>query len=133
MRPPEERAAWLDPLLPADGGWVLSGSVMNWGDRFIPRMGMVVFLHLDPTTRMARLRAREAERHGARIAPGGDMAATNAAFLEWAAAYDTAGPGQRSLAGHKAWLRDLPCQVLRLNAAVPPGRLLLAVRQVLGR
>jgi hypothetical protein len=50
------------------------------------------------------------------------MAANSAAFLAWAAAYDTAGPEQRSRILHEAWLRDLPCPVLRLDSRCAGGR-----------
>ncbi len=96
---------------------MLSGAVTGWGEPLVERFSLVVFLSLDPTTRMARLRAREAARYGTRIEPGGDMAAVHAGFLAWAAAYDTAGLGQRSRIQQESWLADLPCPVLRLDAA----------------
>ena len=76
---------------------------------------------------MGRLRKREVARWGARIQPGGDMAAINAAFITWAEAYDTAGSLRRGLVTHEAWLMDQPAPVLRLDSSVPVGDLVAAV------
>lgn len=45
------------------------------------------------------------------------MAAASVEFFKWAEAYDTAGPEQRSLLGHEAWLSSLRVPVLRLDSA----------------
>lgn len=129
-RAPAERLALLTRAMPA-AGWVLSGSAMGWGRPLEPLYDLVVYLHLDPALRMRRLRLREASRHGARIAPGGDMAAASAAFLAWAEAYDTAGHEQRSRALHQDWLRNHPGKVLRLDSAAPPERLVASVLSAL--
>lgn len=130
LRPAADRLAWLRAALPEGGAaerWVVAGSMVGWGDALLPSLDLVVFLSLEAGTRMDRLRARESERYGARVVQGGDMAANSAAFLAWAAAYDKAGPKQRSRALHEAWLRDVPCPVLRLDAAVPVGDMADAV------
>jgi hypothetical protein len=120
-RPPEQRLRLLRPVLARHPAWVFSGSAVAWAAEFEPLYDLVVFVTLDPAERMRRLRARERARYGARIAPGGDMAASSAAFLAWAEAYDTAGTGQRSRALHEAWLADQRAPLLRLDsrAAVP--------------
>jgi hypothetical protein len=76
---------------------------------------------------MERLRRREAARHGWRVEPGGDMAASSIEFFRWAAAYDFAGPEQRSLVVHQAWLRTLRVPVLQLDSAAPVDDLVFAV------
>ncbi len=45
------------------------------------------------------------------------MAAASAEFLRWAEAYDSAGPEQRSLAGHETWLKSQTAPVLRLDSS----------------
>jgi hypothetical protein len=125
-RPIADRLAGLLPLL-AGPHWVFSGSAVNWAGPAEPLYDLVVYLRLDPGLRMARLRARETERFGGRIAPGGDMAESSRAFLAWAEAYDTAGPGQRSLALHESWLAERGCPVLRLDSAAPVDALVDAV------
>jgi adenylate kinase family enzyme len=126
-RPRAERLALLLRRLPADGNWVFSGSAIGWATALESAYDLIVFLRLDPEERMARLRRREAARYGARIDPGGDMAPLSAAFFSWAAAYDSAGPAQRSLAAHEAWLSGQTTPVLRLDSAVAVDTLVEAV------
>jgi adenylate kinase family enzyme len=118
-----DRIARLARALDDEVGWVLSGSLDGWGDALIPRMTLDVFLRVPTAIRMERLRAREVARFGTRIAPGGDMHAGSQEFLTWAESYETAGPGQRSLARHEAWLAALPCPVLRLDGTLPAAAL----------
>jgi hypothetical protein len=88
-RSSQARQALLLRTLPATGHWVFSGAEAKCAAPQERHYGLVVFLRLDPALGMARLRRREAARFGARILPGGDMAATSAAFIAWAATYDT--------------------------------------------
>jgi hypothetical protein len=64
---------------------------------------------------------------GARVMPQGDMHAASAAFLAWAASYDTAGPEQRSLVANEAWLAAQTAPVLRLDSSAPVQELVTAV------
>lgn len=116
QRPAQDRVKLLLRDLPAQGGWVLSGSALGWAKPLEILYDLIVYLRVDPTIRMQRLKLRERERHGARIAQGGDMERTHAAFLKWAAAYDTAGAEQRSHVGHQAWLATQSAKIIRLDA-----------------
>ena len=126
-RPPSERVALLSERLSSQPSWVLSGSALKWGEPLEPLYDLVVFLALNPTLRMARLRQRERARYGQRIEPGGDIAETSAAFLAWAAAYDTAGEEQRSRTAHETWLAARTVPVLRLDSSKPVSALVGAV------
>lgn len=126
-RPAAERTALLRECLPEDGAWVFSGSVLGWDAGIEQRFRHLVFLRLDPALRMARLRARELARFGARVQPGGDMAEGSREFLDWAAEYDSGTPEGRSLAAHEAWLARQPAPLLRLDSARPTEELLAAV------
>lgn len=132
-RSPGERDALFRDAVADRPDWVFTGSALGWSRPWVDLYDLVVFLRLDPGIRMARLRAREAARHGARIAPGGDMHAASAEFLEWAARYDTAGHEQRSLVAQEAWLDTIGAPVLRLNSAAPVPTLLRSVRLALGK
>jgi adenylate kinase family enzyme len=127
LRPAEDRQALLLRTLPADGHWVFSGAATNWAAPLEPHYDLVVFLRLDPSVRMARLRRREAARYGARIRAGGDLAAINAAFIAWAESYDTAGSLHRGQVTHEAWLMDQPAPVLQLDSIAPVEALVAAV------
>src|SRR5690349_3503998 len=56
-RPVAERLALLEERLVGDR-WVLSGSLVGWGDPLTRRFDLVVFLYTPADIRMARLRAR---------------------------------------------------------------------------
>jgi len=126
-RPSEQRRTLLVQTLPIAGQWVFSGAATKWVAPLDMHHDLVVFLRLDPAVRIARLRQREAARFGARILPGGDMAAIHAAFIAWAATYDTAGSLRHGLVTHEAWLADQPAPVLRLNSLAPVQELVAAV------
>lgn len=132
-RPVEQRTALLCHHLAADAHWVFSGSVLGWHSTIEDRFEHIIFLRLDPALRLARLRAREYARFGARILPGGDMAAGHAEFIDWAAQYDTGTPEGRSLLAHEAWLADHPAPQLRLDSANPVDHLLEATLAWLAR
>jgi adenylate kinase family enzyme len=125
----DDRHALLLERAPREDSWILSGSALKWGQPVAPLYDLIVFLQIDPAIRMQRIRERETARYGARILPGGDMAAKSAAFLEWAASYDTAGPEHRSLAAHEQWLQTQKAPVTRLNSSRTIGDL---VAELLG-
>lgn len=113
-RPEAQRVAMMEAAMAGQPGWTLSGSMMGWGEVFIPRLDLAVFLHVPPDVRLARLKAREQARYGSAIEPGGAMHAAHLEFLEWARGYDTPGFPGRSLERHRAWLAALPCPVIEI-------------------
>lgn len=127
-RPAEERRALVEAMFLPRAGWVLSGAMESWADRIAERFTLAVFLTLEPALRRARLEARERLRHGAAAEPGGDRHAEIRAFLAWADGYEKGLRPGRSLARHEAWIRSLPCPVMRLDAAPPPEVLAEAVQ-----
>ena len=56
----------------AVGQWALSGSLDGWGDELIQDADLVVFIDTPTEVRIERLKARESQRYGERILPGGD-------------------------------------------------------------
>ncbi|HEX7022723.1 MAG TPA: hypothetical protein VF171_07685 [Trueperaceae bacterium] len=119
--PPAQRVRLLLADMAPTDAWVLSGSVVSWGDAFIPRFSVAVLVSVPHEARMQRLRLREKERYGARIEAGGDMHEHSRAFLAWAAQYDRAGVEMRSRAAHEQWLRRLACPVVRVCNDGPPA------------
>lgn len=132
FRPRDERQAMLAQMLPVTGQWVFSGSAVGWATSLEPYYDLVIFLYLDPAVRMERLRRRQVARYGARIEGEGDMAAASVDFFKWAAAYDSAGPEQRSLIGHETWMASQTAPVLRLDSSAPIQDLVAAVLSELG-
>jgi adenylate kinase family enzyme len=94
--------------------WVLSGAIVGWGDALIPSFDLVVFLYVPAEVRLARLRARERERFGCEIEPGGSMHEQHQAFLRSAAGYDT-GTSGRTLETDASWLAQLDCPVMPIT------------------
>ena len=116
-RPEAARVALMEELFLPREAWVLSGSMLGWGDDVVARCDAVVFLTLDPAERLRRLEARERTR---RIGQAVDEAPW-AAFLEWARGYDDPAFDGRSRIAHERWLAGLDCPVLRLDSEAPPG------------
>jgi adenylate kinase family enzyme len=96
--------------------WILSGSFAGWGDPIIPRLTHVIFLTMPAGPRLARLRKRERLRADADLQDSADWQAGHKAFLEWAAGYDDPTFSGRNRLRHEAWLEELPCSVLRIDA-----------------
>jgi hypothetical protein len=94
--------------------WVLSGSIVGWGDAMIPTFNLVVFLYVPGEVRLARLRAREQERFGSAVEPNGSMYEQHQAFLQSAAGYDTSTSG-RTLETDATWLAQLNCPVMSMT------------------
>lgn len=128
VRPREARCALLAHRLDRRPGWVLSGSIAGWGDVFIDRFTLVIFMQLDSAERLARLMRRERERYGDAIEPGGAMHDAHVRFMAWAGEYDDGGPEVRSLTMHEAWLAYVPCPVLRLDGRLATDAQLALVR-----
>lgn len=97
--------------------WVLSGSVMGWGEPLLDHLDVLVFCTLDPDVRLARLRAREATRYGDRIGTGGDLEAAHDEFVIWAAGYETADFPGRSRALHEEWMTRFDGPVVRVDTS----------------
>ncbi|MDR5172052.1 adenylate kinase [Methylobacillus flagellatus] len=123
-RPPQERVSLIRDALGEDG-WILAGSFDGWGDALIKHASLIVFVVTPHAVRMDRLRKREKQRYGERIAPGGDMYEAHIAFAEWASQYESPGPGHtgRNLARHENWLAQQSLPVLRLDGTDHPDRL----------
>ncbi len=123
-----ERLDLVERMFLPRQAWVLSGSVMGWGEPFAASFDQVVFLHLDPATRLARLHRREALRIGtAAIAPGGTHHQSYTDFMAWAASYDDPAFTGRSLRRHEAWLAALGVPVLRLAGDRPTEALVAEI------
>jgi hypothetical protein len=71
QRPEAERLALMEQVFLPRDAWVLSGSMMGWGDSVVARCDAVVFLTLDTVERMRRIEAREQVRQvRGRVDPG---------------------------------------------------------------
>lgn len=122
-REPSERISMIEHDIQGKERWVLSGAVCSWGGPLLHHFSLVVFLHLDPAVRMARLAERERARYGDRILPGGDMRNQHLEFMDWAASYDYAEAPIRSYDYHNRWIEGLTCPVMRMDSDRPTEEL----------
>jgi adenylate kinase family enzyme len=131
-----ERLALLDAAMADAGarGWILSGSISEWGKPLVPRFRLVVFVRTPVDIRLQRLRAREIARYGAdAIAPGGERFEAHREFVAWAKDYDAGTAAGRNLAKHEAFLAEMTCPVVRVDGARETEILVEEVMRVLGR
>ena len=101
--------------LDAHSRWVLTGSLCGWGDIFIPRFELAIFLLIPAQIRMARLIEREHRRYGNAIGPDGPMHSHHREFIEWASSYDEGDESIRSLRLHEQWMTKLSCKLIRVQ------------------
>ncbi|WP_193181844.1 P-loop NTPase family protein [Nisaea sediminum] len=125
-----ERLRLLTEAIDAAERWILTGSLVSWGEPLVERFDLVVFVYTPFDLRMDRLIAREEERYGVEaLQPGGAHYDAHMAFIEWAASYDTAGLETRSRRAHEAWMARLPCPVIRVSGTDTTAR---QIEQVAG-
>lgn len=125
-----ERVSLMQQEL-GDDDWVLTGSCIDWGDALIAHADLIVFVVTPTSVRLERLAAREKQRFGERIAPGGDMHEIHVAFREWASQYDNPDFSGRNRAWHEAWLSAQTASVLRLDGTISPEKMAANVIQAL--
>ncbi len=105
---PVERTLRLEAILAklrAHSEWVLSGSVVNWGETLEDMFTLIVFRTVPKELRLARLVGREIARSGA----------PKPEFIEWATRYDEGDLQVRSRALHEKWLSERKCAILRVD------------------
>jgi len=129
-RPREERVALLKQDIQKYPKCAISGALGMWGDVFIPRFDLVVFVDTPTEVRIERLKKREFQRFGKRIQQGGDMYETHTEFIEWAKTYDTNSPPQRCRKLHEEWFKLLSCPLLRVDGTKPTEELAKQVLEV---
>ena len=121
--PHEERVKLMGAAIEEHQKCVISGSLCGWGDVFIPKFNLVVFVDTPTDVRIKRLEKREAERFGERIRKGGDMYENHIEFIEWAKGYDASNDG-RCRKVHEEWFTLLHCPLVRVDGTKPVGDLL---------
>ena len=113
---PQDRLTEIHKAIDGHESWVLSGSLVSWGDPLIPLFTHVIFLYVPWEIRKERLLKREYSRYGAEaLKKGGKMHDVHTEFLAWCERYDTAGTEQRSRFTHEEWLAKLPTDIKQIR------------------
>lgn len=115
-------ALMREVFVPRDA-WVLSGSMIGWGDSIVAECDAIVFLTLSTRRRLRRLERREVARRAGREYDEGAWSE----FMAWARGYDDPQFDGRSRHAHHEWLDTLDQPVLSLDSSAPSARLVEAV------
>ena len=126
-RPEAERLRLMEEMFLPRPAWVLSGSVMGWGEPLLDHVDVLVFCSLAQDVRLDRLRAREAVRYGDRIRVGGDLVTAHKEFMAWAAGYEESEFEGRSRALHEQWLTRFDGPVVRIDTDRPVTELVAEI------
>lgn len=95
--------------------WILGGSIINWGEKWLTEFNLVVFLWIPSSVRIERLKKRELERYGEVIFSDSERNQQYNDFIGWASGYDTNTARGRTLSAHQEWLRKLSCPIVMLE------------------
>jgi adenylate kinase family enzyme len=115
-RDPELRNKMISAQLHNTQNWIFGGSVIHWGDHVFPAFDMIIFLYLPPEIRMERVRKREFERYGDKIATNPERAKLFDEFIRWTQDYDDdTGIANRTLNAHREWLSSVKVPLLELS------------------
>ncbi|WP_444994520.1 AAA family ATPase [Aliikangiella sp. IMCC44359] len=104
-RKPDERLEILLKELKQQQNTFISGSVLNWGKALEDSFDLIIFLYLESSIRVQRLKAREEKLFGC----------AEPKFLNWASEYDQGTNEGRTLAKHQHWLANRACKIVRVE------------------
>ncbi|MCK8520660.1 AAA family ATPase [Aquimarina sp. D1M17] len=96
---------------------IVSGSLVSWGEEWKTAFDLAVFIRLNNSLRMNRLKERETIRYGDLLTTDKSIQQSSKAFLEWANRYEDPNFDGRSLKIHTQWMKLLDCEVLHLDGA----------------
>ena len=87
-RPLEKRISLLEASIAENPKCVISGSLCGWGDVFIPKFQLVIFIYTPAEIRKERLINRDFKRYGKTRVLEGDRREEHVKFINWAMDYD---------------------------------------------
>lgn len=126
-----ERIKIIENRLKQHDNVVISGAFVGWGDVFISRLDLAVYLHLPTDVRVERIKHRESHRFGDRVKPGGDLYQQHLDFLEWVKQYDNGDETTRSRKQHLEWMKQLTCPIVSIEAVLSIDELILTLKPYL--
>ncbi|MEN0056833.1 MAG: AAA family ATPase [Mucilaginibacter sp.] len=114
-RDPELRNKMILSDTAKQDNWIITGSMVSWGNVWLHTFDLVVFLYIPHHIRMQRLKAREVQRYGNQIFTDPVRAKLYQEFIQWASGYDDNTTNGRTLQVHETWLSKIKCPVLQIR------------------
>lgn len=127
--PIELRTKLLKEALSSHSSWIVSGSLISWGEALRDEFSCAIYLYVPTNERIQRIRNREKERFGTRIEKNGDMYEDHSKFIEWAKQYDEGILSGRSKTKHEAWMKTLKCPLIKIEGVFSETELINRVIQ----
>jgi len=116
------RIAMLKADLSVSPNAIVGGSLVSWGDEWLTKFDLVVFLYIPHGIRMQRLHNREVERYGEQIYSDPFRADQYKKFTDWASGYDDNTTNGRNLSVHQLWLSKVTCSLLKIEGDTSVAR-----------
>lgn len=129
--PVNEREQRLANDLSDYPSWIVSGTLVSWGELIKDQFDLAVYLYVPRDERLKRLKRRELKKFGNRILEGGDMFDAHQKFLKWASQYDEGEMSGRSKKRHESWIKKLKCPFYKIEGVVAVEDSVFRIRQFL--
>lgn len=117
-RDPDLRNQMMKDDLAKQESWILTGSVIKYGEEWPNMFDVAVFLYIPGDLRMQRLIAREVERYGDIIYRDAIRNQQHLDFVAWAAKYDDITFTGRNVKAHEDWLKMVNAKVLEIRGDI---------------
>ena len=103
--------------------FILTAVTANWDEEICAYIDIAFLLRAPVGIRMKRIEAREQQRFGERVLPGGDMFESQAQFRDYAAKRDPACAEESA--------KRLSCPVIFIDGTLSPDRILIKMLEYL--
>lgn len=101
---------------------VVSGSMISWGEEWKTAFDLAVFMILENTKRLERLKKRENERYGEKLLTDKKIQKISMEYLDWANQYENLNFDGTTIKIHTNWIEQIECKVLTLNGECEPNQ-----------
>ncbi len=132
-RDPVLRNQMLKDELNQTESYIVSGSLVSWGEEWKQMFSLAVFLYLPKEIRLERLIKREIERYGNNIYDDLQRHQLFLEFIDWASKYDDRSFTGRNIGIHETWLADVKCPVIKIEGDTTVAERLRHVLEAVNR
>lgn len=101
---------------------IVSGSMISWGEEWKTAFDLAIFLIVENTIRLERLKKREKERYGKKLLTDKRIQKISKEYLDWAKQYENLNFDGTTIKTHTNWIPQIECEVLTLNGACEPDQ-----------